>query len=313
MQRDPSRARIIVVAGPTASGKSALALALARALDGVVINADSMQVYRELRVLTARPSEADEAAAPHRLYGMMSVRERCSAGHWRRLALAEIAAAEAAGRGAILVGGTGLYLKTLLEGIAPVPAIPETLRAEVCALHAALGPQAFHARLAELDPEAARRLSPADRQRTTRAYEVVAATGRTLASFHAAHRAEPELAATVILLMPPGEILAARIAARCAAMLRDGAVAEARALVVMALDPALPALKAVGVRELTATPPTDECGDAAALDALVLATRRYAKRQRTWFRHQLGADLTMNAQFSESLMPEIIRFIRDRR
>ncbi len=301
----------IVVAGPTASGKSALAMALARDLDGVVINADSMQVYRELRILTARPTDADEATISHRLYGVLSAAEPCSAGRWRKLALDEIAAARAAGRRAILVGGTGLYLKALLDGIAPIPAIPDAVRRQVRALHGELGGAGFHAALAMRDPAGAARLAPGDTQRMIRAYEVIEATGHSL-SVHQASPVEPGIDALSIVLSPPRGTLVMAVDQRCAAMLDGGALDEVAALLRLGLDPALPAVKAVGVPVL-ARHLAGEIGRDEALRLFQQATRQYAKRQVTWFRHQLAAAITIGAQFSESLLPEILRFIRERR
>ncbi len=178
-------ADVVIVAGPTASGKSALALALAEEFRGTIINADSMQVYRDLRVLTARPGPEAEARAPHRLYGVIDAADSCSAGRWRELARAEVLAARAAGRLAILAGGSGLYLHAWLNGLAAVPAVPQAVRIAARALHAELGGAAFRARLAEHDPAAAARLPAGDTQRLVRAYEVVTATGRPLAEWQA--------------------------------------------------------------------------------------------------------------------------------
>src|SRR5262245_541243 len=299
----------LVIAGPTASGKSALALALARELGGVVINADSMQVYRELCVLTARPTPADEAAAPHRLYGVLPAAERCSAGRWRSLALAEIDAARAAGRRPILVGGTGLYLRALAEGLAAVPPVPAEIRDAARARREAIGAAAFHAELARRDPASGARLAPGDTQRVLRAWEVVEATGRPLASFAAA-RPDDVGALRTILVMPPQPALDEAIARRCAAMLDAGALDEVRALLALELDPLLPAMKAVGVRELAALA-RGETDRPRAIETFRIATRQYAKRQRTWFRHQLRPDFLLDAQFSESLLPEIFRFVRN--
>lgn len=302
----------IVVAGPTASGKSALALALARHFGGVVINADSMQVYEELRVLTARPTVAEEAAAPHRLYGVLSVRERCSAGRWRALARAAIDEAQRRGQRPILVGGTGLYLRALLEGIAEIPPVSPAVRAAAEELHAALGGAAFRARLAERDPETAARLADGDRQRLVRAYEVVEATGRPLSAFRASQTRDAGIAATVIMVAPPRAALAEAIDRRCVAMLDQGARDEVARLGAMALDPSLPAMKAVGVPALLRHC-AGEIDAAEALRLFQIATRQYAKRQETWFRHQLSPDLRLDAQFSESLLPKIFRFVSELR
>jgi len=304
---------LVIVAGPTASGKSRLALALAEALRGTIINADSMQVYRDLEVLTARPEPAALARAPHRLYGVIDAAEACSAGRWRVLAMAEIAAARAAGRLPLLVGGTGLYIRALLDGLAPVPPVPARLREEARALHARLGGTDFHAALAELDPETANRLAPGDAQRLIRAFEVVLATGRGLAAWQRDQSA-PGIRAAAIVLLPPREALYALCDARFLAMMAQGAEAEAAALLARRLSPTLPAMKAVGVRELGALL-AGRMTREAAIAAAQQATRHYAKRQYTWFRRQLTDSaslrkLVVGEQFSESLLPEIFSFIR---
>jgi tRNA dimethylallyltransferase len=311
---DPTAATpLVIVAGPTASGKSALALALAEALRGTIINADSMQIYRDLAVLTARPGAGELARAPHRLYGVIDAAEACSAGRWRDLALAEIAAARGEDRLPILAGGTGLYLRALLDGLAPVPPVPPEIRAAARALHAELGGPAFRTALAVLDPDAAGRLAAGDTQRLIRAYEVAKATGKTLASWRRGQSA-PDFRAAAILLLPPREVLYQACDARFLAMMRHDAETEVRALLARQLDLALPAMKAVGVPEL-AQLIAGRLPREAAIAAAQQATRRYAKRQYTWFRHQLreGAGLSRHVvaeQFSESLMPEILSFIR---
>src|SRR5216683_5166490 len=306
---------IVIVAGPTASGKSALALAVAEALGGTIINADSMQVYRDLAVLTARPGAAELARVPHRLYGVIDAAEACSAGRWRALALGEIAAAREAGRVPVLSGGTGLYLRALLDGLAPVPPVPAALREEARSLHARLGGEAFRRALAARDPDAAQRLSPGDTQRLIRAYEVVAATGRPLAEWRGGQgpAAGPSAAAAVVLL-PPRAMLYAACDARFLAMMERGALAEVEALLARGLDPALPAMKAVGVPEL-ASLLAGRSSRQAAIAAAQQATRRYAKRQYTWFRHQIAETgslrkLVVIEQFSESLLARILPFIR---
>ena len=305
---------VVIVAGPTASGKSALALAVAEALGGTIINADSMQVYRDLAVLTARPGAAELARAPHRLYGVIDAAEACSAGRWRDLALAEIVAAREAGRVPILAGGTGLYLRALLEGLAAVPPVPAALRAEARALHARLGGEAFRQALAARDPEAAQRLAAGDTQRLIRAYEVVTATGRPLADWRRAQRPASGPPAVAVLLLPPRAELYAACDARFLRMMERGALAEVEAVLARGLDPALPAMRAVGVAELAALL-AGRLSREAAVAAAQQATRRYAKRQYTWFRHQLpehGAlqKLTLDEQFSESLLDKILPFIR---
>ena len=298
-----------MIAGPTASGKSALALALAREFSAVVINADAMQVYRDLRVLTARPSDAELAAAPHRLYGALDGDDPCTAGRWRSMALDEIAAAHAADRLPILVGGTGLYLKALMAGIADIPPIPDAIREQGRALLASLGVSAFHAELARLDPVMAARLAPGDTQRLLRAWEVETAIGRSIQEFQAQTRAPTDLRFSSFVLAPPPAIVDPIIAARCAGMI-DGALNEVRALLARGLTPTRPIMKAVGVRELGHLL-AGEIGRDAALALFVTATRRYAKRQRTWFRHQMAGAHVVNEQFSERLVPEICSIIRE--
>ncbi len=302
-----------MIAGPTASGKSGLAAALAQALDGVVINADSMQVYRELSVLTARPSAVEMEKVSHRLYGILSGAEACSAGSWRALAMKEVAAALAAGRLPILVGGTGLYLQGFEQGLNEVPEIPEDIRRAARAELAEGGAAALHAKLAERDPVMAARLSPNDGQRLARAWEVLAATGRSLAEWQA-EKAEPAPFRFIKLcLLPPRELLYAGCDARLAAMLERGALAEVESLLALKLDPGLPVMKALGVPELAAYLAGTENLE-SALARAQQATRRYAKRQMTWLRHQfLGNDSTITvieAQYSESLLPEILAKIR---
>jgi tRNA dimethylallyltransferase len=306
---------VVVIGGPTASGKSGLALAMAEACAGTVINADSMQVYRELRVVTARPGPAACARVPHRLYGVQPAAEPCSAARWRALAGGEIAAAQAAGRLPIVVGGTGLYLTALMDGLAPVPEIPAAVRAEARALHARLGGQAFHAALRERDPVSAARLGAGDTQRLVRAYEVVVGTGRSLADWQAQGRDgaadgdAADLAYLPLVLAPPRPALYAACDARFRSMLGRGALDEVAALAALGLDPRLPAMKAVGVPELLAHL-RDEITLPEAVRRAQQGTRRYAKRQTTWFRHQLAGARVFPAQFSESLLPETFSIIR---
>jgi len=301
---------VIVIAGPTASGKSALALRVAEAFGGTVINADSMQVYAGLPIVTAQPSPEDQARAPHRLYGFRDPAEPCSAADWRALAVGEIAACHAAGRLPVVVGGTGLYLHTLRHGLSPVPPVPEAVRAEARALLAEIGSAALHARLAERDPAGAERLRPSDPQRVVRAWEVLEATGRPLADWQAMPGSvEPGRRFLELLLLPPRETLYPACDRRFAAMLATGALAEVEALLRRGLDPTLPAMKAVGVPELAgllAGSLTLEQATAAAQQA----TRRYAKRQFTWFRHRMPEARRFDAQFSESIEPEIFAIIR---
>jgi len=275
---------LALIAGPTASGKSALAMAVAERHDGIVINADSAQVYRDLRVLTARPSPADEARVPHRLFGYIDGAESCSAARWALDAAQEIAASHAAGKLPVLVGGTGLYLRTLLDGIAPVPEIDPAIRAEVRALPVA----AAHAALADADPEAAGRLAAADTTRVARALEVVRSTGRTLAAWQAERTGGigAKVAQAAVVLLPDREWLLRKCDARATAMFEEGAVEEVRMLLARDDLPADATIRrAIGVPEVAAL----IAGHATrqqALEALRLATRQYAKRQYTWFRNQ---------------------------
>ena len=296
----------IIVAGPTASGKSALALAIARAFDGVVINADSMQVYRELRILTARPGPAELALAPHRLYGVLPAAERCSAGRWRQMA--EAAAMEAADRMPVFTGGTGLYLRALTEGLSDIPPVSEEVAEAGAAKLSALGASGLHAELAALDPVMAERLAPGDSQRVFRAWTVRQATGRSLADWQAIppHDGWPCL---TLILLPPRDALYSACDVRFARMVEQGVVQEVRALLELGLDPSLPAMRAVGVRELAGVIAGKETLE-TAVAAAQQATRRYAKRQMTWIRHQMPASRIIEAQFSERILPEIFNIIR---
>ncbi len=303
--------RVVIIAGPTASGKSALAIDVAREFSGRIINADSMQVYRELDVLSARPPQRDLEQAPHRLYGVLAAVDPCSVGRWLTMALGEIRAAWAAGQLPLVVGGTGLYLKALLEGLAPIPDVPAEFRAQATALHLKLGGEAFREKLASLDDQAAARIPAGDTQRLIRAYEVALATGIPLSDWQKDHPAMPPLQAAfcVIVLSPEREILYEGVNQRFAWMMENGALDEVRALDALALDPALPAMKAVGVPELRGFLAGEYDLETAAENAK-RATRQFAKRQMTWLRNQLTADLPISAQYSESLRPEIFSFIR---
>lgn len=312
--------RTILIAGPTASGKSRLALELAAHLDTFggarIINADSMQVYSELRVVTARPSPEDESRVPHRLYGFLPVRESCSAGQWRDLALAEIKAAHDAGAVPVLVGGTGLYLRALLRGIAPVPEIPGEIRAEARRrANEVQGAAGLLAELADADPATVAGLAPGDTQRVVRAWEVLQATGEPLRAWQERDSGPTlEGPAAKVLLEPERAALYAAIDSRVAGMVDAGALEEAAALDAMDLDPGLPAMRAVGVPEFRAAV-RSEITVADAVARAQQATRRYAKRQGTWFRTQ-SADWTRfpaatPAQYSERFGEKIFPFIRD--
>jgi tRNA dimethylallyltransferase len=312
----------VVVAGPTCSGKSVLALALAERLGGTVINADAMQVYRELRVLTARPTPADEARVPHMLYGVRPAAENSTAAWWREAAIDAMHAATAQGRLPILCGGTGLYLASLTQKLAPIPDAGEAARAEARHLVGTIGPQALHARLAEMDPLTAARLRPSDSQRIARAWEVFAGTGRGLAAWQDAPGEKVTdfpWSLCAILLDPPRPALRAAIANRFETMLAGGAIAEVRSLLAQGLPGTLPAMRAHGVPELSAYL-RGEMSLAAAGERVRLVTGQYTKRQATWFRHRhIAAQETTHrflarfedsTQFIERNIPAIINFIR---
>lgn len=278
----------VLIAGPTASGKSALALDLAARLGGIVINTDSMQVYRDLQVITARPTAEEEGRVPHRLYGHRDAGENCSVGLWLDDAATALKQAETAGRLPIFVGGTGLYFKAMTQGLAIVPPTPAGVREAVRARLERDGVAALHAELSRRDAEGAARLSPRDRTRITRALEVLEATGRPLAAWH--REGLPPLLrperTVAVFLAPDRAELYARIDARFDAMLKAGALGEVEALAARRLDPLLPAMKAHGVPWLIRHLRGDITLDAAAAESCK-DTRHYAKRQFTWFRHQL--------------------------
>jgi tRNA dimethylallyltransferase len=278
----------LLIAGPTASGKSALALDLAQATGGVVINTDSMQVYRDLRILTARPSPSDEALAPHRLYGHRDAAVNCSVGTWLDDAAQVLATCREQGRLPIFVGGTGLYFKALLRGLSAIPPVPAAVRDAVRARLDQHGVEALHAELALRDPVTAARLKPRDQARVARAVEVVEATGRSITAWHQdglPPLLQPEHL-TAVFLAPERAELYGRIDQRFAAMLDAGALDEVAALARRQLDPILPAMKAHGVpaliRHLNGELTLAQAAEIGGAD-----TRHYAKRQFTWFRHQL--------------------------
>jgi tRNA dimethylallyltransferase len=310
--RDPARGeRAVLIAGPTASGKSALALALAQRNGGIVVNADSMQVYRDLRIITARPTPADEARAPHRLYGHVDAAATYSVGHWINDAARVLDETKTRGELPILIGGTGLYFKALTRGLAAVPPIPPELRAAVRARLKAEGAAALHAELARRDPAGAAALKIGDGVRIVRALEVIEATGRPLAAWHRdamAPLVDPARAIK-IFLAPDRAELKERIAARFDAMMAAGALDEVRALDARWLDPWQPALKAHGVPWLRRAL-AGEMRLADAIEAGKRDTWRYTKRQFTWFRHQLPdfawvAPADAGAIVSEALKPVV--------
>ena len=278
----------VLIAGPTASGKSALALALARKTGGVVVNTDSMQVYRDLKVLTARPSAIEEAEVPHRLYGHVDASQNFSAGAWVADAAKVLTEARAQNRLAIFVGGSGLYFKALTRGLSAVPPIPAEVRDAVRARLERDGVEALHAELARRDAVVAERLKPRDRTRVARALEVIEATGHSLSDWHREGLPPllPKGTFRALFLEPVREELYARIDARFEAMLEKGALDEVAQLAARNLDPLLPAMKAHGVpaliRHVRGEIKLEEASEIGRAD-----TRHYAKRQFTWFRHQL--------------------------
>ena len=285
--------QVLLMAGPTASGKSSLAVKLAHALDGVIINADSMQVYDGLRVLSARPSVAEEEGVPHRLFGVVNPATPFSTADWHDLAMGEIEAAWADGKFPILVGGTGLYFKSLLDGLSPIPDVDDDVRRAVRADMAARGPEALHKELQSEDPVIAARLEPGDSQRISRALEVVRSTGKPLSEWQKVNdpgglsKADGEGRVLKCVLDLPREVLYARINARFMNMVDDGALDEVKALNAKNIDPTLPLMKALGVPEFSAYLDGEIELDEATLRAQ-MQTRRYAKRQTTWFTNQFG-------------------------
>ncbi|MFP5330152.1 MAG: tRNA (adenosine(37)-N6)-dimethylallyltransferase MiaA [Alphaproteobacteria bacterium] len=274
---------VALIAGATASGKSALALALAERTGGVIVNADSAQLYRDLPVMSAAPGTADLSRAEHRLYGVRDGAEPCSAAEWAEMARVEIADVHGSGRLPILVGGTGLYLRTLLYGIAPVPEIDSRIRGTVREASV----EENRARLERADPGAAAKLKPTDRTRIARALEVVLSTGRTLAQWQEEREGGigEQIALRPLILLPPRPWLYERCDVRFEAMMARGAVEEVRALLARGLDPSLPVMRAIGVREIAAMLAGDISRD-EAIERGKQATRNYAKRQYTWFAHQ---------------------------
>lgn len=298
--------KAILIAGATASGKSRLALALARRLGGAVINADSMQVYRELRVLTARPAVEDERLAPHLLYGHVSAGEAYSVARWLEELQGALAAARSAGQIPIVVGGTGLFLTAATEGLADIPAVPRAVRARIREIVAAEGAPAVFEMLARRDPVMADRLNPGDAQRVARALEVVEGTGRSLAEWQARGAAPvvPLDAAHAFVLTIERKTLYARIDARFEAMVAAGGQDEAHRFAGYGFDPSLPAQKALGLRQLIdAAKGRLELADAIA--QAQIQSRHYAKRQLTWFRNKMISWNTIETQYLERSIEEI--------
>lgn len=303
-------ARIWLIGGPTASGKSALAIRLAQALDGEIVGADALQIYRDLRVLTARPGPEDEALVPHHLYGVADAAETWSVGRWLAAAREALAGIAGRGRHAVVVGGTGLYFRALTEGLADIPAVPTAVRAQAAEAYDRLGEAAFREALRERDPAAAARIFPGDRQRLLRAFEVHAATGRALSDFQGETRPVLEPGAwRAAALEPPRDELYARCDLRLGLMIEAGALDEVRALIARGLAPDRPAMKAVGVRELAAHL-AGEIGLDEALEAARRETRRYAKRQSTWLRNQTPDWPRIRALDPQAQWRELVEILR---
>jgi tRNA dimethylallyltransferase len=279
----PDLPPLALIAGPTASGKSGLALELAKRAEVTIVNADSAQVYRDLRILSARPDELDMAEAPHRLFGYIDGAEACSAARWAADARTEIDRAHQAGRLPVLVGGTGLYIRTLLNGIAPIPEIEPAIRAAV----RGMAVDAAHIALKQEDPDSAARLAPADTTRVQRALEVVRSTGHPLDYWHQRRTGGigSQLTLRPVILVPPRDWLMQRSDGRFLGMIESGAIDEVERLLMRCLDPELPVMRAIGVREISAWL-HGEMTRGEMVTAGRLATRQYAKRQYTWFRHQ---------------------------
>ena len=278
---------VALIAGATASGKSALALALAERTGGVIVNADSAQLYRDLPILSAAPSPGELRRVDHRLYGVRDGALPCSAAEWAGMAKAEIAEVHGSGRIPVLVGGTGLYIRTLLDGIAPVPEVDPAIRAEIRNTPV----EENRSRLSEADPEAAARLKPGDQARIARALEVALSTRRTLRQWQQVREGGigDEIALRPLILLPPRQWLYERCDARFEAMMDKGGVGEVKALLARRLHPSLPVMRAIGVREIAALL-NGEIGREEALARGKQATRNYAKRQYTWFAHQPPPD-----------------------
>lgn len=298
--------RIILLAGPTASGKSALALALAARVDGVIVNADSMQVYAEAPIMTAQPSAAEQAEAPHRLYGHVSGAEAYSTGRYIDDVSAVLVGIEAAGKTAIIVGGTGLYFKALLEGLSPVPPIPSEVRARCRALAETEGVAAVRDAVAKVDPEITARLDATDAQRLVRALEVFEATGRPLSEWQRSpgRRVIDGDGATKLVIDRPRADLQARADLRFDQMMAAGALDEMRMLAALALAPDLPLMRALGVRPLLEHL-AGKLPREAAISAGKLETRQYIKRQQTWFKRHMMSWNAISAQQMKNIDPTI--------
>ena len=283
---------VIVIGGPTACGKSGLALAIAENFDGIIVNADAIQVYRDLRILTARPTEDEEKSIPHRLYGILDAKESCSAGTWQALALKEIENIQNIGKLPIIVGGTGLYLKALTEGIAPIPKIPLSVRKSVREFYSEVGKVEFYTQFTKKDPITAARIQPNDAQRLMRAWEVMEATGKSISLWQEEKMQSPNLKFTMVVGIPLREALYAACDKRIFNMISDGVLEEVKALMIRFQNEKfnnLPVFKAIAFKEFSSYLAGDTTLDIAITKAQQ-QTRRYAKRQMTWFRNQTNIE-----------------------
>ncbi len=303
---EATRKTVLVIGGPTASGKSGLALGVAQKTNGAIINADSMQLYDGLGILTAQPSTEDKAAITHRLYACLAPSDICSSAKWRDMALSEIETVLAEGRLPIITGGTGFYIKTLIHGISPIPDMPPDIRARVSARQREIGNPAFHAELAKRDPVMAAKLHPFNTQRLVRAAEVLESTGKSLAEWQEIPPVPPpaHLKFVTATLLPPRARLYAQCDARFETMLKSGALEQVKAFSKIA-TPAIPLAKALGYPELS----SHLAGEITLAEAATLAqasTRHYAKRQVTWFRHQITPDIVLDDPSDAEALIKII-------
>ena len=301
----------IMIAGPTASGKSKLAIEMAIRFNGVIINADSMQLYKDLSVITARPSDADMALAPHRLYGVLDGNIRASVAMWLEMADIEMNEAWKAGKTPIIIGGTGMYLNAGLSGLASIPEVPIAIHDASVALHKDIGGTAYRQALAEFDPETAQRLFDGDTQRLIRAMGVVKATGRPISAWQTdPHKGAFKGNVTTVKLLPDRDLLYQIINDRFDMMIEAGTFDEVKRLIGRNLDPGLPIMKALGVRQISAYLRGD-MGKADAIHQAKQDSRHYAKRQMTWLRNNFNAEFELNKKYSESFFEEIFANLRN--
>ena len=301
----------IMIAGPTASGKSKLAIEMAIRFNGVIINADSMQLYKDLSVITARPSDADMALAPHRLYGVLDGNIRASVAMWLEMADIEMNEAWKAGKTPIIIGGTGMYLNAGLSGLASIPEVPLAIHDASVALHKDIGGTAYRQALAEFDPETAQRLFDGDTQRLVRAMGVFKATGRPISAWQTdPHKGAFKGNVTTVKLLPDRDLLYQIINDRFDMMIEAGTFDEVKRLIGRNLDPGLPIMKALGVRQISAYLRGD-MGKADAIHQAKQDSRHYAKRQMTWLRNNFNAEFELNKKYSESFFEEIFANLRN--